>query len=271
MNNLDYYRSFLEMPLTPGAFAILPLGQMSFILRIADKCIWLDPFLTEIPGRLVPPLLRPEEAVGADLVTGSHDHADHIDRPALPAIAAASPNAAFVFPEAVRSSVAGIPAERVIGMNDGETRLVNGISVTAIASAHELLDQDKATGLYPYLGFVIEYAGIAVYHSGDCCIYEGLQSKLQRWPQLDAMFLPINGRDAWRFSHDFIGNMTFQEAVDLAGAVRPRLAVPGHFDMFAPNSEDPCKFTDYMKVKYPDVPAWRPVPGVWTVVPPANR
>ncbi|MBR4124638.1 MAG: hypothetical protein IKR13_00405, partial [Victivallales bacterium] len=63
--------------------------------------------------------------------------------------------------------------------------------------------------------------------------------------------LPINGRDAWRLTHDCIGNMTYQEAADLAGLLTPRLTVPAHYDMFPNNQEDPWLFTEYMRVKYP--------------------
>ena len=48
--------------------------------------------------------------------------------------------------------------------------------------------------------------------------------------------------------------MTYQEAADLAGAVRPGLTIPTHFDMFAGNTENPQLFADYMAVKYPDLP-----------------
>ena len=45
-------------------------------------------------------------------------------------------------------------------------------------------------------------------------------------------------------------NMTFQEAADLAGELRPGLVIPGHWDMFADNPGDPDAFTDYLAVKY---------------------
>ncbi|MGA2618579.1 MAG: hypothetical protein ABSF26_13280 [Thermoguttaceae bacterium] len=84
----------------------------------------------------------------------------------------------------------------------------------------------------------------------DTCLYEGMQAGLRRWP-LDLALLPINGRDAKRLAANCIGNMTYQEAADLAGAIRPGLTVPTHFDMFATNCEDPQLFVDYMRIKYP--------------------
>jgi L-ascorbate metabolism protein UlaG (beta-lactamase superfamily) len=246
-----------------GQCAFWWLGQHSFVVKLGSTICWLDPFLTPGASRKVAPLLRPEELTNATLVLGSHDHGDHIDRPAWPAIAAASPGATFVVPELLRDRIVkeiGLPAKRVKGLDDGKSVTIAGVKVSAIPAAHELLDQDPATGRFPHLGYILEANGFCLYHAGDTCIYEGMQTKLRRW-RLDLAFLPINGRDAKRLSSDCIGNMTYQEAVDLAGAVKPGLTVPAHFEMFAMNSENPTLFVDYMRVKYPGLKTMIPVHG----------
>ncbi len=243
----------------PGSFALIPLGQHSFLLKLGKVTLGLDLYLTPDPTRLVAPPFPPEEAVSLDLILGSHDHGDHIDRPALPVLAKASPEAVLVVPEAVRRTVP-FPPERVRGLDDGESVTLAGVRITAFAAAHELLERDPATGCHPCLGYVIEGNGVTVCHTGDCCIYEGLQTKLSRW-RFDLLLLPINGRDAERLRRNCIGNMTFQEAADLAGALRPALTMPAHFDMFAMNREDPRRFIDYMAVKYPHLKTRIPVPG----------
>ena len=53
-----------------------------------------------------------------------------------------------------------------------------------------------------------------------------------------------------RYRRSCIGNMTFQEAADLAGELRPGLVIPGHWDMFADNPGDPEAFADYLDAKY---------------------
>ena len=234
-------------------FAVWWIGQHGFIVKLRQTVIYIDPFLTDCPERQVPPLLLPEEVVNADLILGTHDHDDHIDRQAWPAISSSSPTAQFIVPELVRQTLLkdlGIPQERFIGLDDCRTAEIKRLRITGIAAAHEFPDQDKDTGHYPYLGYVIEGNGCTIYHSGDTCIYEGLQSKLRRW-KFDLMLLPINGRDAVRLESGCIGNMTYQEAADLAGALQPGLTIPAHYDMFAINKEDPELFVNYMRIKYP--------------------
>mgnify|MGYP001596582489 CR=1 FL=1 len=239
----------------PQTCAFWWLGQHSFTVKLSTSICYIDPFLTPLAGRLVPPQLHPKEVTNAVIVLGTHDHADHIDRPAWPIIAAASPEAVFVVPLLLRDRIIselGLSSSRVIGIDDGTSIAIGDVQVTGVPAAHEFLDVDTNTGLHPYLGYVLTGGGFSLYHSGDSCIYEGLQAKLRQY-ELGLAFLPINGRDAKRLRANCIGNMTYQEAADLAGAIRPGLTVPSHFDMFATNHEDPELFIDYMRIKYPDV------------------
>ena len=232
-----------------GEVALCRLGQHSFLLKLGETLIAVDPYLSNDPNRLLPPLISPEELCGVNLVIATHDHGDHIDRPSWPAIAAASPEALFVVPEAVRGSIGEVPAARLRGLNDGERAVYGDIELFGIAAAHEFLDRTEA-GLYPYLGYVIKANGVTLYHSGDCCVYEGLLGRIERH-RPEVMLLPINGRDAWRYTHDCIGNMTWQEAADLAGWAGAEIAVPAHYDMFSGNTADPLPFLQYVAAKYP--------------------
>ena len=251
-----------------GQCAFWWLGQHSFVVKLGQTVCYLDPYLTPDASRRVPPLLKPAEVTNATVILGSHDHGDHIDRPAWPAMAAASPDATFVVPELLRERIVSelkLPEQRVLGVDEALTVTVGDVSVTGVPAAHEFLDRDPATGRHPYVGFVLEGGGMRLYHAGDTCVFEGLQETLRRAP-LDLAFLPINGRDARRLAAGCIGNMTYQEAADLAGAIRPGLTVPAHFEMFAMNSEDPSLFADYMAVKYPHLKVQVPRHGERTVV-----
>ncbi len=229
------------------------LGQHGFVLKLGETVVLVDPYLSPNASRRSPSLLKPEEVKGVGLVLGSHDHSDHIDRPSWPALVRTNPQAVFVVPAPVAPGLRhdlGLDGDRVVGLRDGESMTRSGVTVSALPAAHELLERPATPGAYACLGFVIKGNGVTVYHAGDTCLYEGLQERLRAIrPQI--MLLPINGRDAKRLRSGCIGNMTYQEAADLAGAVEPALTVPTHFDMFAGNTEDPALFADYMAVKYP--------------------
>lgn len=246
-----------------GELRLWWLGQHSFILKSHEALLYIDPFLTDIDGRLIPPLLRPTDLAHADLICGTHDHADHIDRPAWPVIAGASDKPRFAVPELLLPSLAGelnMPRERFVGLDDGVSITVKDVKITAIPAAHEFLDRDEATGRYPYLGLIFESGGRCVYHAGDTCLYRGLHERLDRW-RFDLMLLPINGRDAERFKANIIGNMTWQEAADLAGEMDTVAVMPTHWDMFAANPGDLDAFERYMHIKYPHVMVMRPPYG----------
>lgn len=244
------------LAVTQGGLCFWWLGQHSFVVKTAGALIYLDPYLASADSRTMPPLLAPEEVTNADIVTGSHDHADHIDKQALPGIMAASPASVLVAPRSAQATLEqiGLSESRVRLMDDEETTRIGNVDVTAIKAAHELVTQNEQ-GHHEFLSFIIETGGVVIYHAGDTCLYDGMATRLKQW-DITIAFLPINGRDAVRLRSGCIGNMTYQEAVDLAGVLRPCMSVPAHYEMFASNSEDPALFADYMDVKYPDLQYW---------------
>jgi len=242
-----------EAPVGQGLFWWL--GQHSFIVKLGPTVIYIDPYLEPNPDRQTPPLFAPNEVTNADLVLCTHDHIDHIDPYAIPGIAAASPDAVFVAPRPHRRRMLelGVPEERLRLLLPDETLEQRGLSITAVKAKHEFFDEQPDG--FPFLGYVIEGRGVTCYHPGDTLVYDGLVATLRRW-RFDVAFLPINGRDATRFLAGCLGNMTYQEAVDLAGELGVRLAVPAHWDMFAMNSEDPQKFVGYLSAKFPSQASW---------------
>ena len=245
--------------LLPGRLAFWWFGQMGFAVKMEKTVLFIDLYLTEDPAvpRRVPPLLKPME-LEAEYLLGTHDHIDHIDREAWREIAARAPHTKFAVPRAhVRSLFhdLGIPSSRLIGINEGESVMLGDIKVTGIAAAHEFLERD-GSGNFLNLSYILEGGGLRVFHAGDLCLYEGLIAKLKTFGGFDVMFVPINGRDGRRLASGCLGNMTFQEAADFCGALKPRICVPGHYDMFEGNGEDPERFAEYVRVKYPDQAFW---------------
>ncbi|MBM3496623.1 MAG: MBL fold metallo-hydrolase [Armatimonadetes bacterium] len=269
LTGADLIRDIGEADPPRGSLAFWWLGQNGFAFKGAGVTIYVDLYLKDDPRRATPVPFRPEEVVNADFVLGTHDHGDHVDRTALPGILAASPDARIVVSQVTRARLVaeGYPADRVVGLDDGEALASGDCTLSAIRAAHEFFDRDPELG-YPHLGFVISLNGVTLFHAGDGVPWEGLISAIAAY-RPDIVFVPINGRDGPRYRRGCIGNFTFQEAADLCGALQPKLCVPMHYDMFPGNQERVESFTDYLDAKYPGLPCWvgrageRVVAGPW--------
>ncbi|MCR4798435.1 MAG: MBL fold metallo-hydrolase [Lachnospiraceae bacterium] len=248
----DKLKEILDTKVPEYTAALWWLGQMGLMVKIGKTLICVDYFATPGYGRLTPPPIPAGELTGIDAFLGTHDHLDHIDHEAWKIFAKSNPQAKFIFPRAHEKGVLadGVKFENAIGLNAGESVRVGDITIHAVAAAHEFLDRDPDTGLYPYLQYIIEGNCVRIHHAGDTVRYEGMLPAVTQYGVIDASLLPINGRDAKRYLNDCIGNMTYQEAADFAGESGTGIVIPGHWDMFADNSEDPNLFRDYISAKY---------------------
>ncbi|MBR2263844.1 MAG: MBL fold metallo-hydrolase [Firmicutes bacterium] len=254
MNAQAFLQQVRDTEAPYGTAVLWWMGQMGLWVKLGQTVLSIDYFANPREDRLTPAWVPAEEVTGIDVFLGTHDHEDHIDHPSWQIWARTCPEASFVFPKLHTASILadGISEDRQLGLTDGASVQYKDITIHAIASAHEFLDQDPETGYYPALQYIIEGNGVRLYHAGDTLRYEGMLGKLQSFGTFDAMLVPINGRDAERYLRNCIGNMTFQESVDLAGELMPRLVIPGHWDMFPGNTADPTDFSTYLEAKYGD-------------------
>jgi L-ascorbate metabolism protein UlaG (beta-lactamase superfamily) len=226
----------------PRSVALAWLGQASVALRVGGATVLVDPFLSPHPDRLVPPPFAPEEAHGVDVLLITHDHLDHLDEAAVPAITAASPSAVVVMPEDIVERVTdlGVELARVRGLApDGRTEL-GSITVDAVPACHGD-GMDDAYRLGPFLGYVVSADGVRIYHAGDTIPFDGLVDRLRELG-VDLALLPINGRDAEREAQGIVGNLDEREAARLAFDIGADAVVPLHWDMFSANPGDPAAF-----------------------------
>ncbi|MDW8352626.1 MAG: MBL fold metallo-hydrolase [Anaerolineae bacterium] len=231
----------------PGALAIWALGQMGFALKgSGDGVIYVDPYLTgkskeeaepgEIFYREFPPPVAPDEITNARAVLCSHEHLDHTDAGTIGPIARASPQATFVITGWSHpiADQAGIPAARRITPEVGRPITIGDARVTALPSAHYQVEDDPAKG-QRWLGFLIEWNGVTLYHSGDTVIYPGYVEMLKAQPRADVAIVPVNGRDAYRDSLGIVGNLLPLEAAWLARELGWDVLLAGHNDLFIGN------------------------------------
>jgi L-ascorbate metabolism protein UlaG (beta-lactamase superfamily) len=246
-------KALLEGPLPDGVVGLAWLGQAGFALRHANHRLLIDPYLsdhlarkyagTEFPHvRMMPAPVAADDLRDLDWVLCSHRHGDHMDPGSLPTLAKNNPRCRFIVPKAEMESARqiGLDECRLILANAGDTiRFDSSFEIRVIASAHETLKTNDK-GEHHFLGFVLRLAGVTIYHSGDCVVYEGLADRL-REQSVDLALLPVNGRNEHLTARGILGNMTFDEARALCIAAGTRAMIPHHFGMFDFNTVDPSE------------------------------
>jgi L-ascorbate 6-phosphate lactonase len=234
------------------SLAFWGLGQVGVAIKGPGGVIYVDPYLTDSDGaggslpRTFPPPLSPAEITNATAVLLTHVHIDHTDPETVLPISEASPEARFVAPFTSNDILvgAGLDGDRIFVPQVGEAVEISGARVTAIPSSHTELEHDPERG-YPYLGYVIEWNGVAVYHAGDTVVYDGLIETLSAW-DIDVALVPINGRDYFRTGRGIIGNTDFRETAELTETLDIGLIVPTHYDLIEGNTVDPGHFVSHL-------------------------
>lgn len=244
-----------EVPVEPGRAAMLWLGQAGFALRGVGATVLVDPFLSPYEGRRYESALLPEHCTDLDVVLCTHEHVDHLDTPSVQVMADRSPAAVFVVPTPIVDMVteAGVAADRVVGVQPGEVIELGGLTVRAVPAMHGVTMDDAygfgealSGGMVRFLGYVLDVAGVRLYHAGDTIHYEGMEATL-RDLRPDVAMLPINGRDAEREARGIVGNLDERESAWLAEAMDAGVLVPMHHDLFAGNRGWPAHVVEWVE------------------------
>jgi L-ascorbate metabolism protein UlaG (beta-lactamase superfamily) len=165
-----------------------------------------------------------------------------MDPGTLPPLLRANPQAKLVVPHAVLSQAldrSGVAEERLILIDARQTvEPVPCLSVTATRAAHETLETDSE-GHHRFLGYILETAGLRIWHSGDCIPFDGLIEEVAPYAP-DIVLLPVNGRRPELSENGVPGNFTMAEAISIAGAIGARHLVAHHYGLFDFNTESPA-------------------------------
>lgn len=254
----DLIESIRVQRIPEGALGVWFLNQFGYVLKSPEGVtIYIDPYLSDAledatrgkPDEHVRLFLPPVEGLqvtNADFVFTTHDHLDHLDPKAVRDIAAASPNAVFVAPPVCRRTLRGlgIGEQRIVSIAADDAHDFGSFRVTATPGAHETFDLDPEYG-HVFVGFVLEFQGVTIWHSGDTVLFDGLADRV-RMHRPDLAFLPINGRNYYKARNNIRGNMNYLEAAELAAELGVDIVFPSHIGQHACNTEDPGRFVDYL-------------------------
>ena len=235
-----------------SGFRIWWLGQSSFLIQWQGKHLLIDPYLsdsltkkyadTDKPHvRMSELAIRPEKLDFIDFVTSSHNHTDHLDGETLIPLIEQNPQMLLIIPEANRVFVASrlkCNLEFPLGLNQGESfQSILGFKIHGIPAAHNELERNEK-GQCKFMGYVIEFGGFTVYHSGDTLWREEIIAALNPF-DIDVAILPINGN---RPERKVAGNLEAKEAVNMAKIIGAKMVIPCHYHLFEFNTVEPDEF-----------------------------
>jgi L-ascorbate 6-phosphate lactonase len=252
-----------------AGFSVWFLGQNSFVLKGPDGfLVAVDPYLSDwcatrgktaerTPrSRLYDPPLAPEE-LDVDLVLLTHSHCDHADPETLSALAKNERIRVAGPRDAVHVALAaGFSADRVRTLHAGEeVRIPKSTGILALAESIRTGGALPKTGVSVKASFALPTDGSDLNHVGflisfpnGCTFWDtGDTGWCDSLPVLAASVLRSALGDAGPdvmavCINSGYGNLSHWDASRLAGAARPRFAVPAHWDLFPHNSCDPAPF-----------------------------
>lgn len=232
-----------EFPVAKNSVAMWWLGQSGYIFKspegtlastdlyLTDSCKALSTDLDL--SRRVPVMIEPED-LDIDIFACTHNHQDHTDPETIKRLRnrdtthfiGPHPSCAVYKSEGIESGRI-VPAWPDCELEFGDLKMTGTFALPT-----------DTTDLN-HMGFVFQFGnGPKIYVTGDTDYSELLMGTARHKP--DLMITIINGG---------FNNMSHFEAAEVAGKIKPKAAIPSHYDMFADNAVDPRQFRASLKLK----------------------
>jgi len=197
------------------------LGHDGF--RIEDgQVIYVDPF--KIDG----------VTKKANIVLISHEHFDHCNIEDLNKVT--TPNTVIVAHAQSRNELSKLKVKEVRIVKPGEKLEVNGVKVETVPAYNLNKFREPGKLFHPKedgkLGFIVTVKGVRIYHAGDT----------DHIPEMkginpDIALVPVSGTYV----------MTVREAVDAITSIKPKIAIPMHYDAIVGTVKDAEEFKKLAK------------------------
>lgn len=222
------------------------LGQAGFIIRSSSgHTLGIDLYLSNcvesVEGhmgyhRLMPQIIDPAE-LELDVIIATHFHRDHFDIDAMPQLMANGKTKLFCAYDCQED------VER-LGIDQSRTTFVKpGDKVECAEFIIDFIHSDHGAGAPLEVAPIVSVDGKHILETGDTSLHLDWKDEYLKAGALDVLIAPINGA---------YGNLNEQENVDLTAALKPQLAVPCHFGMFASHGGHPGLWKELMEEQIPE-------------------
>ena len=214
-------------------FAATWISHSTVLLQFGGSNVLTDPVFSRRasplqwlgPRRIMDPGLPIAELPPLDIVLLSHNHYDHLDRPAVKRIARTNPATTWIVPPGLARYIRRWGVSEIVELDWGEETMVNAVRITATPARHfsgrSFRDRNRSL----WCGFALEMGGKRAYFAGDTAYHPEFGAIGARHGPFDFVMIPIGAYDPrW-----FMGNVH----------VDPEEAVRIYQDLVAPHPGRP--------------------------------
>ena len=190
-------------------FAATWIGHSTVLLQMEGLNILTDPVFSQRaspvqwtgPRRVMDPGMPLDALPPLDIVLLSHNHYDHLDKPAVKHLARAHPGAFWIVPLGLGAYVRGWGAKEIIELDWWQQVFVRDLHVTATPARHfsarRLGDRMKTL----WCGYAFATASRRAYFAGDTAYHPQFSDIGARCGPFDLVMMPIGAYDPRWFMH----------------------------------------------------------------------
>ncbi|MEM2839286.1 MAG: metal-dependent hydrolase [Thermoplasmata archaeon] len=205
------------------------LGHSAFMVEGKNRIV-IDPFLTGNPMAASTP-----DKIRCDIICVTHGHGDHVGD----TVQIAKKNKAKVLAMVELAGILEKAGCDATGFNVGGSVKIGETTITMTAATHSSGTEEQgfegAAGTPA--GYVID-SGKTVYHAGDTGLFCDMSLIGELYP-LDVALLPIGG----------FYTMDVVQAAKAVELLKPKIAIPMHFNTWPPIKADPVAFKSLVEKK----------------------
>ncbi len=192
------------------------LGHASFKIKTGTKVLYIDPYAGDDYDEL------------ADVILISHFHYDHCS---IEKIRQVSSDSTAIF--GTKEVAAELHACRTL--TEGEPVTLDGTRITAVP-AYSLNKKTHPKGFA--VGFLLALEGKTIYFASDSDFIPEMRNV-----KADIVILPVGGTYT----------MGFKEAVQVVKYLKPKIAIPMHYDLTEGTSDDAELFMEFAESEETEV------------------
>jgi N-acyl-phosphatidylethanolamine-hydrolysing phospholipase D len=179
------------------------IGHSTVLMQFGGKNIITDPVFSRRaspvqwagPRRVTDPSMVIDALPPIDIVLLSHNHYDHLDRPAVKRLVRSNPPATWIAPLHLSRYVRRWGIRDVVELDWWGSAVIDGIRITATPARHfaarGLGDRNKSL----WCGFAIEDASKRAYFAGDTAYHPAFREIGERGGPFDFVMIPIGAYD----------------------------------------------------------------------------